>query len=266
MDPRFRRRWIEARRAEGRRRLRVLIVAASVVALGGLGGGLLYSPVFRVRNVVVVGDVHTPRAQLLAAAGLSAPSRVLMVDAGSALERQALEALPWVSTATIEKRWPWTVVVSVQERRPVALVSDGRGEAIVDSMGRVLEVGSPPKGLPPLPTVLGASASRPGSLASPVPGTSARALSELFDVAAACPVALARLGLQVSDGPDGELVAKLRGTGPVVLLGDATNVGEKLAILEELEGQVDLAQYSEVDLTVPQRPALTPSVNSPPPT
>jgi hypothetical protein len=114
--------------------------------------------------------------------------------------------------------------------------------------------------------VLGANASTPGSVASPVPGTSPKVLSELFEVAAACPVTLARLGLQVSDGAGGELVAKLRGRGPVVLLGDATNVGEKLAILEELEGQVDLAHYSEVDLTVPQRPALTPSVNSPPST
>jgi hypothetical protein len=34
-----------------------------------------------------------------------------------------------------------------------------------------------------------------------------------------------------------------------------------LAVLEELATTVGLGSYSEVDLTVPQRPALTPAPN-----
>src|SRR5579875_1422742 len=141
IDPRFRRRWVEARRAEGRRRLRALLAGLSVAALAGLATGLLYSPLLRVRDVVVVGDVHTPRAAVLAAAGLSVPGRVPMLDAGSASEVRAVEALPWVARASFTKRWPWTVVVSVHERRPVAVVADGAGQALVDGSGRVLEAG-----------------------------------------------------------------------------------------------------------------------------
>ncbi len=36
----------------------------------------------------------------------------------------------------------------------------------------------------------------------------------------------------------------------------------KLAVLEELATTVGLSDYSQVDLTVPQRPALTPVPNS----
>ena len=43
-----------------------------------------------------------------------------------------------------------------------------------------------------------------------------------------------------------------------VLLGDASGLSFKLAVLEELASRVTLAAYSQVDLTVPQRPALTP--------
>jgi hypothetical protein len=53
------------------------------------------------------------------------------------------------------------------------------------------------------------------------------------------------------------LVAHLRGSNALVVLGGSGEMGEKLAILEELEGEVNLAQYTQVDLSVPQRPALT---------
>jgi len=257
IDPRFRQRWVEARRAEGRRRLRVLLVTLAVVALGGLVVGLVYSPLLRVRNVIVVGDVHTPRAQLLESAGLSAPGRVPMVDAGSTAELRAVEALPWVARASLEKRWPWTVVLSVTERRPAALVADVRGQAVLDATGRVLEVGSPPSGAGPLPVIAGVVASTPGSAAWPTGGTSRRVLAELLTAASDCPAGLARRGLELAAEVGWGLVAHLRGSNALVVLGGSGEMGEKLAILEELEGEVNLAQYKQVDLSVPQRPALT---------
>src|SRR5579875_2875545 len=246
IDPRFRRRWVEARRAEGRRRLRALLAGLSVAALAGLATGLLYSPLLRVRDVVVVGDVHTPRAAVL--------------DAGSASEVRAVEALPWVARASFTKRWPWTVVVSVHERRPVAVVADGAGQALVDGSGRVLEAGRRLAGVVPLPFVAGAVGALPGGQVRPSGGTSPAALSELLAAAGACPAALARRGVEREMASTG-LEARLGGTATLVVLGSPASVGEKLAVLEELERAVDVASYSVVDLSVPQRPALTPRVN-----
>ena len=70
VDPRFRRRWAEARRAEGRRRLRVLVSLLCIMAVLGGVLGVLHSPLMRVRHVVVEGNVHTPAASVLAAADL----------------------------------------------------------------------------------------------------------------------------------------------------------------------------------------------------
>src|SRR5579875_990822 len=260
IDPRFRRRRVEARRAEGRRRLRALLAGLSVAALAGLATGLLYSPLLRVRDVVVVGDVHTPRAAVLAAAGLSVPGRVPMLDAGSASEVRAVEALPWVARASFTKRWPWTVVVSVHERRPVAVVADGAGQALVDGSGRVLEAGRRLAGVVPLPFVAGAVGALPGGQVRPSGGTSPAALSELLAAAGACPAALARRGVELEMASTG-VEARLGGTATLVVLGSPASVGEKLAVLEELERAVDVASYSVVDLSVPQRPALTPRVN-----
>jgi len=132
VDPRFRRRWAEARRAEGRRRLRVLVCLLFVMGLLGGVLGVLHSPLMRVRHVVVEGNVHTPSASVLVAADLMGRAPTLMVDAGSRRERLAVEALPWVATASFATRWPWTVVVTVKERVPVAVIDVTGGADVVD--------------------------------------------------------------------------------------------------------------------------------------
>ncbi len=186
VDPRFRRRWAEARRAEGRRRLKALLGVVALAAVVGAGIGLLHSPVFRVRNVEVIGNAHTPRAQVLAAAGLvPGHGDVLMVDAGPQSATRALNALPWVAAATFERRWPWTVVIRVKERAPVARVMSGNAEDVVDKSGRVLEV-SPPrttKPVPELPLIIGAQGASAGAYVSPDAGLNASDLGELLAAA-----------------------------------------------------------------------------------
>ncbi len=263
VDPRFRRRWAEARRHEGRRRLRAIVSLLAVVAVAAGCIGLLHSPLFRVRDVVVRGSAHTPRALVLLAAGLSGPGNgTLMIDAGPERAERAVEALPWVATATFSRRWPWTVVIAVKERSPVALIISGGAVEEVDATGRVLEVVPPHAAPPSLPVVLGAHGAQPGSDLSPGPGLARPALEELLAAAGATPPALAERRLQLSYSAQMGLEAHV-GTGPaLVLLGEPSELSTKLAVLEELASRVGLGGYSQVDLTVPERPALTPLLNS----
>jgi hypothetical protein len=287
VDPRFRRRWAEARRAEGRRRLKVLLSVVALAAIVGGCIGLLHSPVFRVRNVVVVGNAHTPRAQVLAAAGLTpGTGEVLMVAAGPPSATRALDALPWVASATFERRWPWTMVIRVKERAPVARVMSGDAEDVVDKSGRVLEVSLPPRAstsgantsgastsgantstagvsgttlsVQALPLILGAQGASAGAYVSPGAGLNEPDLHELLAAANDAPHALAARQLKVAYSATDGLTAYIGSAKTVVLLGDASNLALKLAILEELETRVNLASYSQADLTVPERPALTP--------
>ncbi|HXW78662.1 MAG TPA: FtsQ-type POTRA domain-containing protein [Acidimicrobiales bacterium] len=284
VDPRFRKRWADARRAEGRRRLRVVTVVAAVVVVVGAGIGALYSPLLRVRDVVVVGNTHTPRAEVLAAAGLlpQDPSTP-MVDVEPAKAQHAVQSLPWVGSATFERRWPWTVVIKVKERAPVALLVTATAIDEVDVTGRVLEVrtraagpgkpASEPAGtvhsagtgqsartgpaLPSLPMVTGARSALAGAEITPEHTLSGPNLQALLEAAAATPPALAERRLVLGYSPEAGLVAYEGWTGTLVLLGDASDLAFKLAVLEELASRVGLSGYSQVDLTVPQRPALT---------
>jgi cell division protein FtsQ len=257
VDPRFRRRWAEARRAEGRRRLKILLSMLAVLAVVGGCIGLLYSPVFRVRNVIVIGNTHTPRAQVLAAAGMATGDRdVLMVDAGPASAQRAVDELPWVEVASFERRWPWTVVIRVKERSPVARVISLRAVEVVDKSGRVLEEGRAPA--PALPVIMGVNGSPVGGYISPGAGLNAPDLGELLAAAGAAPHALAERQFRLAYSAANGLVGYIGSAKTTVLLGDASELPLKLAVLEELVTRVNLAAYSQVDLTVPERPALTP--------
>jgi cell division protein FtsQ len=263
VDPRFRRRWAEARRHEGRRRLRVLVGLLAVVAAVAGGIGLLHSPLFRVRDVAVRGSTHTPRGEVLLAAGLAGPGNTtLMIDAGPERAKRAVEALPWVATASFSRHWPWTVEITIKERSPVALIVAGGSVEAVDATGRVLEVVAPHDVPPSLPVVLGAKGAQAGRDVSPGPGLTLPQLEELLAAAGATPPALAGHRLQLAYSAQKGLIAHV-GAGPaVVVLGAPSGLATKLAVLEELVSRVGLTGYAQVDLTVPQRPALTPLPNS----
>ena len=268
VDPRFRRRWAEARHAEGRRRLRILMSVLVGAAVVGGCLGLLYSPVFRVRHVLVIGNTHTPKAEVLAAAGMTGGSggAVLMVDSGPPSAQRALDALPWVSVATFERRWPWTLVIRVKERSPVARVITSGGVDVVDKSGRVLEVrptrpavvSVAKKPTPALPLITGVRGAPAGADVSPGAGLTGPDVDNLLAAAAAAPQAVAKRNLRLAYSAVNGLVGYIGPTNAPILLGDASDLPFKLAVLEELATRVDLASYAQVDLAVPERPALTP--------
>jgi hypothetical protein len=216
----------------------------------------------RVRHVVVQGNVHTPPARVLAAADLMGRPATLMIDAGSRREHLAVDSLPWVATVSFITRWPWTIVIKVKERAPIAVVAVDGAVDVVDRTGRVLAVTKTLEGMPALPVVTGAQPALPGKRILPVSPVGETQLAELLATAAAVPNSLSRRHLQFAYSPGIGLVVHVGSAKALVLLGDTSSMPTKLAVLEELVTTVGLAGYSEVDLTVPQRPALTPVANS----
>ncbi len=126
VDPRMRARWIAARRAEGRRRLRVLLVCGGFAAFLLVAAGLLYlSPFFDVENVTVTG-VDSARAEVVrSVAGVSQGEAVIRVDTDAVARR--VETLPWVVHAKVTRSFPDSVHIEVTERRVVAWVGAGPG-------------------------------------------------------------------------------------------------------------------------------------------
>jgi cell division protein FtsQ len=89
-----------------------------------------------VQEVMVEGRTETDRDALMAALQVDRGDPILSFDPDTA--RAGLERLPWVATATVERRLPDTIFVRLTERRPMALWQrDGRF-ALIDVDGAVL--------------------------------------------------------------------------------------------------------------------------------
>src|SRR5262249_8517086 len=94
VDPRMRERWIAARRAEGRRRLRSLAVLGAVAVLGVIAWVVLASPLLDVDRIVVRGAVRTTPDRVIAAADVGRGDAMVWIDTGAAADR--VDGLPWI--------------------------------------------------------------------------------------------------------------------------------------------------------------------------
>jgi cell division protein FtsQ len=117
----------------GRRRRVLLITGLALVLVVGAAYAVFFSPLLAAEHVTVTGNKQVSRAEVIAAA---------QVDAGQPLARQDVDAiahrtlaLPAVETATAVRKWPRTIEIAVNERRPVLAVRDPNGYLLVDRNG-----------------------------------------------------------------------------------------------------------------------------------
>ena len=95
--------------------------------LDAIGGGLVEIAAdsgLRVRNVLVEGRAETRAADILEALQAERGAPLLAIDVAAAKGR--LERLPWVKSATVERRLPDTLRVQVEERKAFALWQHGK--------------------------------------------------------------------------------------------------------------------------------------------
>ena len=131
-----RRRWL--------RLLLALVVLALAVTAGWLVG---FSSVLAAHRVQVTGtDVLTQdQVRSVAQVPLGTPLARQDVDA----VRARVAALPLVSTVTVTRKWPTTVLVAVRERTPVLAVRQPAGLLLVDRSGVGYQtVAAVPEGVP----------------------------------------------------------------------------------------------------------------------
>lgn len=155
----------KTKRGQRRRRVtplwrsRAVIVTAAVMAIASAGAGgwwlwhdgwvaraaaaardrLVAASVrlnFTVQEVMVVGRQETARKDLLGALGVARGAPILALDLEAA--RRRVERLPWVHAARIERLLPDTLVLSVTERRPLALWQNHSRFSLIDRNGAVI--------------------------------------------------------------------------------------------------------------------------------
>jgi len=91
-----------------------------------------------IKNIEVSGREKTDTNALLAAIGQKPGTPIITFDVEAARER--VEELSWVRSAEVERQLPDTLIVSIVERKPLALwQTEGRDHVLIDGDGEQLQ-------------------------------------------------------------------------------------------------------------------------------
>lgn len=145
---------IRGRRPASRRRLvklrklfRPWVLLTVVTLTIGLGYVIFYTPLFAVRAITIDGLKSLKQDEVRAAANVADRTPLFQVDTAEVAER--VSALPRVYRVQVERDFPSALIITVQERSPVAVFSGADGDQLVDSTGRAYApVSQPPEKLP----------------------------------------------------------------------------------------------------------------------
>jgi cell division protein FtsQ len=114
------------------------ILAIAVAA--GLGWALAAAPMFRLSRIDVVGTGRVAGSDVIARANLNPNENVWLADVRGAERR--IEAIPYVLSAHVHRRFPAAVRISIVERVPEACLRDANeNQFTVDAELRVLATG-----------------------------------------------------------------------------------------------------------------------------
>lgn len=247
MDPRLRARRIEVLRAQGRRRLRILIalVIASVLAVA-VWWVIVRSPLFDVDGIEVVGAGRVDVDQVIAAAGIDRGEPLVEVDVEAA--EAAVADLPWVDTVRADVGLRGEVTLELTERVPVAALRGEEGWLVVDVHGRVLDRRSSLEGVNVI-------IDGPSWSVDPGGWVGERALPAI-ELAAALPAGIASKIASIADGEENGLELVLFGGGRVVI-GSTDELDAKFHSTLTMLTQVDLRCLDRIDVRAPAVPVLT---------
>ncbi|MGY1603461.1 cell division protein FtsQ/DivIB [Geodermatophilus sp. SYSU D00815] len=234
---------VRDRRPAGRRRtqLRLLLL---VPLLATVVWVLWASPLLAVRTVQVDGAGSLTADEVRDAAGVAPGTPLLRVDVDAARARVA--RLPQVASVQVTRGWPSSVVVTVVERVPLAVVDNDGQRVLVDEEGVLFDTitGPAPDGVVPL------------DVADPGPDDEATAagLAALAALPAGVRADVAEVG--VADPDDVTLTLT---DGTTVLWGDAGESEAKgrvlTALLEQLAAGT-LEAATAIDVSAPDAVVL----------
>lgn len=121
------------------RRLRPWLLVPLGVVIVGVAGWLVYgTQVLGLRQIEVSGSVLAPADQVRSVVGVAAGTPLARIDTGDVAAR--VGALPSVASVDVSRSWPHTLVISVTERTPLAVVPAPSGFSVLDADGVVFNL------------------------------------------------------------------------------------------------------------------------------
>jgi cell division protein FtsQ len=229
---------------------RFLVTTAVLGTLAGaIAGGywVFQSPFFRVTSITVEGNKRVPTDTVVGAADVLGSS---MFTADLATAQKELYQLPLVNSVRVEREWPHSLKIIIDERKAWGTWEQGGVEYTIDRSGVVLGVGPAPEGSPSVVS------SEPGSRrqGDHVDYQAVDAAAEIYDK---LPRQLGTTVKQVSFIA-GKGVQVTTEDGQTALLGDSSSIAYKLAVWAAMaqQAQAQRINYTTIDLRYGNRPVL----------
>jgi cell division protein FtsQ len=220
------------------------VAALGLVALAVGMWGVTRSPLLDLDHVRIVGVNGTQAREVQRAVELETGTAMFELDLGAAEE--VLNSLPWVRTALVERDWPGTVVLAVEERVAVAQIGLGHERTMVDVDGVVFANASRPN--PALAWIATETTAELGTI-DPI------ALVGLSVTLALTDDLLPWIGsvivLPEADSAGRPLLEIELIGGVVVELGTAELIDDQVQALRSILNSTELACLTELDLVVP---------------
>lgn len=222
--------------------------ALSVVSVLGYGAYWTWtSPIFKVSNIEVVGNQRIATSTIVEKVDLLGES---MFDANLASAQEALYSQPLVNSVRIERDWPHSIRVVVEERKPWGTWEQSGVQYTIDREGVVLGQGPAGKDVPVI---------KSSELGNRVIGD--RVDYQAVDAAAEIYEKLPRqLGTTVAEVAfiTGKGVQVTTSNNQTALFGDSSSIAYKLSVWAALaqEAQARRINYTTIDLRYGNRPVL----------
>jgi cell division protein FtsQ len=221
------------------RRLSVTVTVALIVLFIVAYAIVWHTSLFAVTSVRVVGEKTVSAQQVISTSAVGTGTPLVSVDTGAAVSR--VEKLPQIASAQVSLDWPHTVVITVTERVPAALIPNGSGYDVVDISGVAFKtVARPVAGL----AVIQVQGS-PAVKAAVVPG----ALAALK----ALPPDVARQVTGIAASSEYSIVLTLH-RGVTVQWGGSDGATVKAA---DLVAMMRLGRAARYDVSAPEAPAMS---------
>lgn len=222
----------------------------SLCAIGGVFLGYqayhkaLKSSAFRLEEVIVQGNRMLSKGEVLSLSGIDTGRNIFKVDLEGVKVR--LLANPLVRKVTVSRRLPSGLLISIEERKPVALINAGSLYG-VDGEG-VLLPPFKPMVMHDLPIITGVEVEQTQFGQRLESDRLDRALELLGKMARLAPGLIGRISeMDVSDHRN--LVLYTAKDGAQVRMGDGRNLGKIAAlevVLEDLEKKSIVAEYIDL--------------------
>lgn len=133
------------------RGLKALMWSALIsVIVVGLGLLLYFTPLMSVRNIAVIGLDLIPQEEVVGAAAVAPGTPLLQVSTDAVAERVA--TIRRVASARVQRQYPSTLRITVEERVPVVVKDYPDGPHLFDRDGVDFATEVPPPGVPYLDT------------------------------------------------------------------------------------------------------------------